>query len=158
MFKSLKSKILGFLTGLALVGGLAFAANTFYVGYNPQTNQFGVGGLETYGGAPPVVTGTCGTIPAAVGGTSLGQVTTAAVTTCTLTFTLPVPTIVVSSGNNDGKNSVNSAAAPTGMFCQVFDLTHPAVEVIATVTATACTTAAMTITAGDVIQYSLQAY
>lgn len=160
MFKSFKSKVLGFLTGLALVGGTAFSANTFYTMFNPNTGQFGVPGLETYGGPTPVVSGTCGTIGAVTGGTSAGQIATAAVTSCTLTLTLPVPTLVISSGNNDGKNQVNSAAAPNGLVCTLQDITHPAAYVLysAAPSTTACSFAAATITAGDVMQYTISAY
>ena len=72
--RNFKSKILGFLVGLSAVAGLAVAANTFYTGYNPNTNQLGQVGLMVAGGPVPVITGTCGTIPAAVGGTSTFQV------------------------------------------------------------------------------------
>jgi hypothetical protein len=151
--KSLTSKIAGFVAGLALASGLAYATNVFYAGYNAQTNQFGINGVVTAGGPIPTsgASTSCGTLGAIVGGTYAGQVTTAAVTTCTLQLVLPVPTLVVSGG-------ANSAAAPNGLICRVFDITHPAVEAIASTTTTSCTTGSMTITAGDVLQYELIAY
>lgn len=152
MFKSLRSKLLGFVTGLAVVAGMAVAANTFYAGYRIETNQNGIPGLITAGGPVPTVTGTCGTIPAAVGGTSTGQVTTAAVTSCQLTFTLAAVAGIGVLGGLPG------VAAPTGIWCTVFDLTHPAVEAIASTSTTTCVTGTMTITAGDVIQYHIEAY
>ena len=160
MFKSLKSKILGFVTGLALVGGLAIAANTYYAGFNPATNQTGVNGILVAGGPVPAVTGTCGTIGAVVGGTFKGTITTAGVTSCALTLTLPTPSFVVSSGNNDGKNAVNSAAAPNGLSCALKDITHPAAAAIyaSAPTTTACSFATQTITAGDVFEYTIEGY
>lgn len=155
-----KSKLLGFLAGLALVGGLAVAANTYYAGYLPQTNQTGVNGIEIAGGAVPIVTGTCGTIGTVTGGTGAGEIVTAAVTSCTLTLTLPVSTLVVSSGNNDGKNAVNSSAAPTRLRCSLKDITHPAAAAIyaSAPTTTACSFAAQTITAGDTMAYEISGY
>lgn len=150
MFKSRYFKPVAFTAGLFAVV-LAFGANVFYAGYTPNTNQSGVNGLVVSGGPVPVVTGTCGTIPAALGGTTTGSVATAAVTTCTLIFTLPTNTQAV-SGGAPGVNP------PNGLWCQVYDVTHPAVEAIASVTANVCTTAAMTITAGDVIQYHIEGY
>lgn len=160
MFNSLKSKIFGFLAGLSLVAGMAVAANTFYAGFLPQTNQTGINGLETYGGPTPIVSGTCGTIGAVTGGTSAGTIATAAVTSCTLTLTLPVSTLVVSSGLNNGLNQVNSSAAPNGLICTLQDITHPAVYALysSAPTTTSCSFAAQTITAGDVFQYTITGY
>ncbi len=158
-----KSKVLGFLVGLTAVTGMAVAANTFYADFNPNTNQFGTKGLSVAGGILPVVTGTggCGTLTGQVGGTSTGSVTIGTfATTCTLTVTLAAPTIVVSSGLNDGKNAVNSAAAPNGLVCTFFDKTTQIVIVSAVgATTTACsTTATTTMVTGDVIQYRVEAY
>ncbi len=157
-----KSKLSGFVAGLALVGGLAFAANTFYAGYTPNTNQRGENGVPVAGGAVPVITGTagCGTLTAQVGGTGTGSVTIGTFSSsCALTVTLPVPTIVVSSGNNDGKNAVNSAAAPNGIYCTFLDKTTPTDSVYAaSSTTTACVTNTATMVTGDVIQFNIQAY
>lgn len=163
MFKSTRSKVLGFLVGVSASLGLAFAANTFYTGFNPQTNQFGNNGLSVAGGLPPVVTGStgCGTLTAQKGGTSTGSVTIGTFnTTCALTVTLAVPTIVVSSGLNDGKNAVNSAAAPAGLVCTFFDATTQIVIVSAVgATTTACSSVTNTgMVTGDVIQYRVEAY
>jgi hypothetical protein len=161
--KSLPGKVAAFVAGAALVVGFTALAQTqgqFYAGYWPQTNQNGVNGLLTFGGTVPVVSGSCGVVGPVVGGTSLGSVTTAGVTSCTLTLTAPVPTIVVSSGLNDGKNAVNSAAVPTRVSCALKDITHPAVGILysATPTATSCSFVVATITAGDVLEYRMEGY
>jgi hypothetical protein len=162
MFKSLKLKVLAFLLGLTAVAGVATAANTFYAGFNPATNATGTIGTDVLGGPIPVVTGTagCGTITAVTGGTSAGQFTLGTFTTsCAITITLPVPTFVVSSGNNDGKNAVNSAAAPNGLLCIIQDLTTGADKTYqVSTTTTACVFNAATFVTGDVLQYSISAY
>jgi hypothetical protein len=78
---------------------------------------------------------------------------------CALTLTLPTPTIVVSSGLNDGKNAVNSAAVPTRLACSVKDLTTPSDMFLysATPTATSCSLTG-TITAGDLLEYRVEGY
>lgn len=160
----LKSKVLAVLAGLVAISGAAFAANTFYTGYNPQTNQWGLPGLNVAGGAPlPVVTGSagCGVLTAQVGGVSTGSVTIGTfATTCAITVTLAAPTIVVSSGLNDGKNAVNSAAAPNGLVCTFFDKTTQIVIVSAVgATTTACSSVTNTgMVTGDVIQFRVEAY
>ena len=158
----LKSKVLAVLAGLVATAGVALAANTFYAGYNPATNANGTQGLDVTGGPVPVVTGTggCGTITAVTGGTSAGQFTIGTfATSCAITLTLPVPTIVVSSGNNDGKNAVNSAAAPNGLFCIIQDLTTGADKTFqVSTTTTACVFNAATFVTGDVLQYSIVGY
>ena len=163
MFKSLKSKVLGFAVGLAACAGFAFAANVYTAGYVAQTNQNGFNGLLTAGGVVPVVTGSvgCGTLGAQTGGTSLSTVVIGTfATTCALTVTLPVPTVVVSSGLNDGRNAVNSAAAPNGIKCTFFDKTTQIVIVSAVgSTTTVCTSVTNTgIVTGDVIQITVEAY
>ena len=166
MFKSLKSKILGFLTGLALVSGLAVAANTFYTGYNSNTNQQGFLGLEVFGGTPPVITGTagCGTLTAPIGGSSRGEFTIGTFTTsCAITITTSTPTLVVSSGLNDGKNQVNSSSVPNGLLCTLKDLTTGTdvtyqVSYSVGTTASACVFNAATFVTGDKLQYAIGGY
>lgn len=163
MFKTFTSKLLGFVAGLALAGSLAVAANTFYAGYNPNTNSAGSLGLSVAGGPVPVVTGSggCGTLSGQVGGTGRSSVVIGTfATTCALTVTLPVPTLVISSGNNDGKNATNSAAAPNGLVCSFFDKTTQIVIVSAiAATTTSCASVTNTgIVTGDVIQITVSGY
>lgn len=158
-----KSKVLAVLAGLVATIGVATAANTFYSGFNPQTGQLGLTGLSTSGGLQPVVTGSvgCGTLTGQVGGASTLSVTIGTfATTCALTVTLAAPTIVVSSGLNDGKNAVNSAAAPNGLVCTFFDKTTQIVIVSAVgATTTVCTSVTNTgMVTGDVIQIRVEAY
>ena len=163
--KTLPGKVAAFVAGAALIVGFTVFAQTqgqFYTGYWPQTNQNGIPGLLVFGGPVPVVSGNCGVIGAVVGGTSAGSIQTAGVTSCTLTLTAPVPTIVVSSGLNDGKNAVNSAAVPTRVFCTLKDLTHPiasgGVLYASVPTSTSCSFVAATITAGDILEYRFEGY
>lgn len=150
----MKSKILGGLVGLLAVAGIAFSANTFYAGYNPNTNQFGLNGIQVNGGTQPTFTGSsCGTIGTVSGGTGGGEFITAAVTSCTITLNLPVPAIVVSGG-------APGAAVPTRLRCTLRDLTHPAAQAVysAIPTTTTCAFATQTITAGDTLAYTIEGY
>lgn len=158
--KNFAKTIAGVVAGVALAAGLAFAANTYYAGYNPQTNANGVTGLVVSGGALPVVTqggGTCTGI-AVAGGTSAGTITVTTSSSCVLTVTLPVPSIVVSSGNNDGKNATNSAAAPTGIVCTFTDTSNSGAVIASTgaVSTTVCTSGA--VASGHVISYVIQGF
>jgi hypothetical protein len=166
--KNFAKTLAGFIAGIAMVASLSFAANTFYAGYNAQTNQNGAVGLDVSGGTPPVVTGStgCGTLTLQAGGTSTGSVKIGTfATTCALTLTLPVPTIVVSNagganGNGGGKVQTNSAAAPNGLLCTFYDSTTQIllVEAISSTT-TACSSVTSTsIVTGDVIFYNIQAF
>jgi len=153
-------KIAAVAAGVALAAGFAFAANTFYNGYNAATNSNGDLGLYVSGGATPVVTqggGTCTGI-AVVGGTSVGTITVTTSSSCLLTVTLPVPSIVVSSGNNDGKNATNSAAAPNGIICTFTDTSNSGGVIASTaaVSTTSCTSAA--VTSGHVISYNIAGF
>ena len=159
----LKSKVLAVLAGTVAICGAALAVNTFYAGYNVSTNQEGHNGLYVAGGPLPVVTGSggCGTLTGQVGGTSRSSVTIGTfATTCALTVTLAVPTVVVSSGNNDGKNATNSAAAPNGLVCSFFDKTTQIVIVSAVgATTTSCSSVTNTgMVTGDVIQITVGGY
>ena len=166
MLKSFKSKLAGFLVGISAAAGLAIAANTFYTGYNPNTNQQGFLGLEIFGGTVPLVTGTtgCGTISTPVGGTSRGEFTIGTfATSCAITITTPTVSFVVSSGNNDGKNAVNSSSVPNGMQCTLRDLTTGAdttyqVSYTVGTVASSCVFNAATFVTGDKLQYSIAGY
>ena len=168
----------GFVAGLALVAGIAYATtspNLFYNGFNPQTNAQGIAGVLTAGGAVPTVSApgsgsTCsgGTLSVATGGAYAGQVTTSTCTTLVLQIKAAIPTIVVSNagganGNGGGAVQTNSPAPPTGGFCEFFDVTHPADSLYAgtfaftgsgaSYTGYTCTSQSMTITAADVVGY-----
>jgi hypothetical protein len=133
-------KIAAGLAGLLIAG---VAASAVYYGYNPNTGLNGVPGLTVAGGTTPAVTGTCGTIPAPVGGAAVFSVTTAGVTSCTLTVTYSVPSNALAG---------SSAAVPNGLFCVYVDETHPADTISqASHTTTSSTSSTATISAGDVI-------
>ncbi len=166
---------LRYLAALALgvaVAGSALATtnpNSYSAGYSQQTNSNGLNGLVTSGGPVPTTSGTCGSgvIGVAVGGSTAGQVTTTVCTTLTLILTGAVSSLVVSDGLNDGLNATNSSTAPNGAVCFFIDETHPAVYVGTYTAATAkngvyttytCTSAALTITASDLIKYVIVAY
>jgi hypothetical protein len=142
-------KIAAGLAGLLIAG---VAASAVYYGYNPNTGLNGVPGLTVAGGPSPAVTGTCGTIPAPVGGAAVFQVTTAGVTTCTLTVTYTVPATALAG---------SSAAAPNGLFCVFTDETTAADANNmhqASHTTTSVTTNAATIVAGDNILVECNGY
>jgi len=139
--KNLHSKIFAGLAGLLFVS-LAFGA-TIYYGYNPNTGLNGLPGLTVAGGPLPTVAGSgggCGTVPAPVGGSSVFQITTAGVTSCTLTITYTVPSTALAG---------SSAASPNGIFCVVSDETTPADSVRQTAHTTTTSTVTGTIVAGD---------
>jgi len=143
----MKSKILAGLAGL-LVASVATAA--VYYGFNPNTGLNGVQGLTVAGGSTPTVTGTCGTIPAPLGGAAVFQITTAGVTSCQLTVTYSVPANALAG---------SSAAAPNGVFCVYADETHPADTISqASHTTTSSSSSTATITAGDVILVECNGY
>lgn len=139
---------------LSVVGILiasAALAVTYY-GFNPNTGLNTQNGLTVAGGAPPAVTGTCGTIPAPIGGSSTFQVNTAGVTTCTLTVTYSPPA---------GGLAGSSAASPNGLYCVFIDETTPADANNmhqALHTQTYVTTNAATIVAGDIILVECNGY
>jgi hypothetical protein len=111
-----------------------------YYGWNPATGLETTHGALVDGGAPPVITGTCGTIGAVTAGAVNGKVVAGAVTTCTLIVTF-------------------AGAAPNGWVCLFTDLTTPADTVRqASSTTTSCTTSASTIVASDVIAFSAFGY
>lgn len=153
--KSLTGKFTAVVVGLGLAAGLAVAANSFYAGFQPQAVQTGIVGTIVSGGPVPTsgASTSCGTLGAITGGTSAGTIVTAAVTTCTVQLVLPVSSLVVSSGNNDGLNATNSSAVPNKVICLFIDLTHPAIYGSASATTTSCTSSALTITAGDTLEY-----
>jgi hypothetical protein len=138
LFSRFHKALIATIVGVLAVGGLAFAQ--VYYGFNPVTGLNGVQGVPVAGGVVPALSGTCGTIPAGVGGAGTFSVTTAGVTTCTLIVTLP-------------------SAAPHGFFCVFIDETHPA-DVIAQAshTSTTCTSSAATITAGDTILVEINGF
>ena len=170
------------VAALAMVVGLSYATtspNSFYAGFNAQTNAYGVTGTITAGGAAPVVSApgsgsTCsgGTLVVA-GGATAGQVTSTTCTALTIKLTAAVPTIVVSNagganGNGGGAVQTNSPAPPTGGVCEFFDVTHLADTLQqgtfaftgsgTSYTGYTCTSQAMTVTAGDVVAYRITLY
>jgi hypothetical protein len=178
----------GFVAGLALVAGIAYATvnpNSFYAGYNQQTTQNGINGLITSGGPVPTTTGsTCasGTVTA-VGGASYGQLNTTTCTALTVVLKGAVSSLVVSQAPPPTSSTpyfgagTNSSAPPNGAICESYDITHPADNTVsgawnlgtfAYTTATVngvstdvnytCTFAALTVTAADVILYKIVAY
>jgi len=156
MFKQFRSKLTGFLVGLAAVSGLAIAANTFYAGYTLETNQYGIPGLEVFGGIVPTITGStgCGTLGTIKGGTSHGEFTIGTfATSCTLTLALPTNTgLAISTG-------LPGVAVPNRVFCTFRDLTTPTDSItVASATTTGCVSGAATVATGDVIQYSVSGY
>lgn len=124
------------LTALALLAVATVAVAATYWGYNPTT------GLETFHGArvdggtvQPVVSGTCGTRGAQVGGAFAGTSVAGAVTTCTMVLTF-------------------ASAAPNGWDCHFKDLTTTTDTLPqASFTTTSCTSTAATIVSGDTIMY-----
>jgi len=178
-----KSAVLAAGTLLAAAVFATTSPNTFYNGFNPQTNGYGLNGVPTAGGTVPTVSApgsgsTCGsgTISAATGGAFAGQVTTATCTTLVLQISGAIPGLVYSGApgtNGTGNaypNQTNSPAPPTGGICIFVDATHPAdsyavgqgtfafVGSGTSYTGYTCTSASMTITAGDVIQYLVFLY
>jgi hypothetical protein len=133
--------------GLLLAGVLSAAV---YYGFNPVTGLNTANGVNVSAGPVPVVTGTCGTIPVGVGGSSVFTVLTAGVTACTLTVTLPIiaPATVPAPSNN-------------GIFCIFVDETTQADANNmhqASHTTTSCTSNAAVIVAGDLILVEVQGY
>jgi hypothetical protein len=129
---TLFKRIFGFVVAVML-GLSTVAVAQVYYGFNPTTGLNTAQGVPVAAGKLPVVTGTCGTIPAPVGGAGVFQVTTAGVTTCTLIVTLP-------------------SAAPNGVYCVFVDETTAADANNmhqASHTSTSCTSNAATIVAGD---------
>ncbi len=163
--KNFAKTLAGFVAGIALVAGVAYATtspNSFYNGFNPQTNGYGINGVLTAGGAVPTVSAagsgsTCsgGVVGPATGGAYAGQIATTVCTTLVVQFTAAVPTLVYSG-------STNSPAPPTGGYCEMWDITHPSIEYVTTFAFTGsgafytgytCTSASETVTAGDAIGY-----
>ena len=78
---------------------------------------------------------------------------------CGLTITLPTPTIVVSSGLNDGKNAVNSAAVPNRLACAVINASTPsALFIYSSVPTTTSCSFTGTVNPGDILQYRIYGY
>jgi hypothetical protein len=177
--------VAAFAAGLTLAGAAlaTTSPNSYYGGFNPQTNGYGLPGVLTAGGSVPTVSApgsgsTCGsgTISVATGGAFAGQVTTATCTTLVLQISGAIPGLVYSGApgtNGTGNaypNQTNSPAPPTGGICIFVDATHPAdsyavgqgtfafVGSGTSYTGYTCTSASMTITAGDVIQYLVFLY
>ena len=127
-----------FAKSFAILSGLlvaAVASAVVYYGFNPTTGLNTQQGVPVAAGVVPSLSGTCGTIPAGVGGAGVFTVATAGVTTCTLTVTIPT-------------------ASNNGVFCVFVDETTAADANNmhqASHTASSCTSNAATIVAGDVI-------
>lgn len=142
-------KFLGRGIPLALVSSLVLAAAvayTAYSGLNPATGLFGLNGTlfstDTAGANLPVVSGTCGTRGAQVGGSTSGSVISGAVTTCTTILTFPY-------------------AAKNFYVCAFQDITTGADTanlVNATPTSSTCGTVAATIVSGDKIGWTAIAH
>jgi hypothetical protein len=177
--KKLLCKIATLVAGLALASSMAFATtnpNSFYAGFNQQTEQNGINGLIVSGGpAPGAAASTCSSGSVTVlGGASYGQATTATCTTLVLVLTGTISSLVVSDGLNDGKNATNSSTPPNGAICLSYDVTHPAANTVSgawnvgtyaaatalngVYTTYTCTFASLTITAADVLLYQILAY
>jgi hypothetical protein len=136
-----------FAAGLGLLFASVLSA-AVYFGFNPVTALNTSNGVPVSAGVLPVVTGTCGTIPAPVGGSGVFQITTAAVTTCTLIITLPIV-----------PPATAPAPTPNGVFCVFIDeTTGTHIMTQASHTTTSCTSGATTITAGDNILVEINGF
>jgi hypothetical protein len=128
-------------------------------------------GLGVSLGTPPTTTGsTCasGTLTV-TGGATTGKVVTTVCTALTLKLVWTIPALGTGGVNGNGGYS-EALFAPTlnGAVCFIADLTHPATITQASYSYTAptattagsvsCTTSAATITAGDTVIYTAEAF
>ncbi len=170
------SKLTAVVAGLVLASGVALATtspNSFYAGFNPQTNGNGFTGAIVAGGPPPTATtSTCsgGTV-VVTGGTFAGVAKTTTCTSLVLVLTAANSTLAYSNAPPPTSNSpyfgtqTNSPAPPHGGFCFGHDETNAAAYqgVFALVgsgtyyTGYTCTITA-TVTGGDTVSYVIILY
>jgi hypothetical protein len=118
---------------LAVLLLLTAASATFYIGFNPATNQFGLQGALVDVSPTQAITG-C-SISAIVGGSTAGQFTSGTTGTCTVTLTDPSP-------------------APNGFTCLLTDMSpSPATVFHQTASSTTGCTASGSTTSGDKIVF-----